>query len=405
VALAALAHRAAPVAAQTTVEPAKPETGVSTGPELEIELVAEAIRGRIADGADLERRVLSLEGRELALRDVLRIRFRRPAVAARWQLSIRLADGSRIHGTIVDAADRDHLRVEVPSLAAPLDIPLEWVREVRRGAEVSEVSEEVTADRVETAKEAAIEGVIGSIGPAGVEIEDASLGRLTVPWDQVERVHVAPLDPPPPLGEGVVLSLAATDDGSRFRGALRVLDRGRLEIESPILGIVAIPEPHRVTLELLLDRIAYLSDREPLRVEEGLPFSDYFPWRWQRDRNVLGGPLRIGRETYRKGIGVHARSSLTFAIQPGDLVFRAEVGIDVIGRPIEDHPEAGSVRFVVLVDGEEAWRSADVDWSSPPVPVEVPLAGRSELTLLVEMGLGLHVLDRADWGDARILRE
>jgi hypothetical protein len=297
------------------------------------------------------------------------------------------------------------VRVQVPALAAPLDIPLEWIREVRRGAEVAEVADEVSADRIETARDAVITGVIGAITPAGVEIEDPALGKLTVPWDQVERVRVAPLDPPPPLPEGVVPALAATDDGSRFRGALRALDAGRLEIESTILGTIAIPEVHRTTLELLLDRVVYLSDREPKRVEEGLPFSEYFPWRWQRDRNVLGGPLRIGRETYRKGIGVHAQSSLTFAIEPGDLVFRADVGIDVIGRPIEDHPEAGSVRFVVLLDGEEAWRSADVDWSSPPVPVEVPLAGRSELTLLVEMGLGLHVLDRADWGDARILRE
>ena len=386
-------------------EPPPPVPGASNTPELEIELVGEAIRGRLAAGADLERRILALEGREIALRDVLRIRFRRPAVAARWQLSIRIADGSRIHGNLIAAADRDHLRIQVPALAAPLDLPLEWVREIRRGAEVAEVADEVTADRVETSREAAISGVIGAITPEGVEIEDAALGKLTVPWDQVERVRVAPLDPPPALAEGAVPALVATDDGSRFRGSLLALDPARLEIESPLLGSLAVPELHRVSLELLLDRVAYLSDREPRRVEEGLPFSDYFPWKWQRDRNVLGGALRIGRETYRKGIGVHAQSSLTFGIEPGDLVFRAEVGIDVIGRPVEDNPQAGSVRFVVLVDGEEAWRSADVDWSSPPLPVEVPLAGRSELTLLVEMGLGLHVLDRADWGDARILRE
>lgn len=386
-------------------EPADDATAASTSPELEIELVGESIRGRMGAGADLGKRVLALEGRELALRDVLRIRFRRPAATPRWQLSLRLADGSRVHGALVPAGDRDHLRVQVPSLPAPLDIPLEWVREARRGAEVAELSDEVDEDRIETTRQAAIHGVIEAITPDGVEIEDVALGKLTVPWDQIERVRVAPLDPSPPLPEGSIPALASAADGSRFLGALRALDAERLELESPLLGPISLPEPHRVAIELLLDRVAYLSDREPVRVEEGIPFSEYFPWRWQRDRNVLGGPLRIGRETYRKGIGVHSQSSLTFAILPGDLRFRAEVGIDVVGRPVEDNPQAGSVRFVILVDGEEAWRSPDVDWATPPLPVEVPLAGRSELTLLVEMGLGLHVLDRADWGDARILRE
>ncbi len=403
-ALAVLAEERA-IAEEIDTSPKDLGSTVSANPELEIELIGEAIRGRLGTGLDLARRVLVLERRELALRDVLRIRFRRNPIPPRWTVSIRLADGTRVHGTILPTGDHDLVRVKVPSLDAPLEIPLEWIREIRSGAEVSEAAEDVVEDQVETNRSAAIEGVIERISPDGVEIEQANLGKLEIPWDQIERVRVAPLDPLPPPPEGSVLCLISADDGSRWRGSLLALDAETLRVESPILGPLTISEEHRVAIELLLDRVIYLSDRVPRKVEEGIPFSGYFPWTYKRDRNVLGGPLRIGRETYRKGIGVHSRSALTFAIEPGDLVFRAEVGIDVVGRPVEDNPQAGSVRFVTLLDGEEAWRSGDVGWADLPVSVELPLRGHSELTLLVEMGLGLHVLDRANWGDARVLRE
>lgn len=379
--------------------------------ELEIELVERTIRDRLASGLDLEARTLGFESGAVPLRDVLRIRFRSPVAGARWDVSVRLADGTRIHGALAPSDDPDRLQVEVPSLGRTLPVPLEWVREIRHGSEVAAADENsdpgtaVTNDRVETDRGSELVGVIEKIGPEGVRIEEQKLGTLDLPWSQVRSVRVAALDPNPALPEGSVAASATTDDGSRWTGALTTFDADRLTLSNPLVGTIEIPEGRRVELELMLDRVVYLSDRRPSKVEEGTPFSDYHPWTWKRDRNVLGGPLKIGRRTYRKGLGVHSRSSLEFALDEDDLVFRAEVGIDVIGRPVDDNEQVGSVRFVVLVDGEEAWRSGDHGWQDPPRPVEVPLQGNNTLTLIVEMGLGHHVLDRADWGDARILRK
>ena len=374
--------------------------------DLEIELLERTMFGELsAAGLDRDAKTLALEGTSLPLRDVLRIRFRQTPVSPRWDTSIRLADGARLHGELLESEDPDQLQLKVPSLAKTISVPLEWVREVRRNAAVPERKDDVEEDQVRTKNGASIQGVIESIRSGGVTIEDASLGALELPWDQIEWVRVAPLDPTPVVPLEDLPAIIETDDGSRLRGALRQLDRTNCELESPLVGTLSIPEPRRVVLELLLDRIAYLSDRDPIEVKEGIPFSDYFPWTWKRDRNVLGGPMRIGRTPFRKGIGVHSKSALTFAITEGDQVFRARVGIDVAGRPVDDNPRVGSVRFVVLLDGEEAFRSGDVGWADAPVPVEVPLNGHSQLTLVVEMGIGHHVLDRANWGDARLLRK
>ena len=373
--------------------------------ELEIEMVGKSLHGRLSEGLDLDAREIVLEDQRLPLRDVLRIRFRQPAAGQRWNTALRLADGTRIHGHLKESSDPDLLSVQVPSLSAPLRVPLEWVREVRRGVPTTGAAPATTEDRIETTRNASITGVIESIEVSGVTIEDPSLGTLEVPWEQIERVLVAPLDPPPALSDPSIPCFVETSDGSRFNGSLKELSRARCQLESPLLGTITIEEEHCVELEVLLNRIAYLSDRAPISVEEGIPFSDYFPWRYQRDRNVLGGPLRIGRETFRKGLGVHSKSSLKYSVEPGDLLFRSMIGVDVVGRPVDDNPHVGSVRFVVLLDGEEVWRSKDVGWSDPPQPIEIPLEGHRELTLVVEMGLGHHVLDRANWADARILRE
>ena len=382
---------------------ASPRVGAK---QVEVELLERTLLGKLtASALDRNAKTISLEGSTLPLRDVLRIQFRATPVSPRWNTSIRLADGTRLHGDLEKSDDPDQLRLRIPSLERTLSVPLEWVRELRRNSAVPERNDDVDEDQVRTKSGASIRGVIESIRAGGITIEDANLGALELPWEQVEWVRVAPLDPTPVVPLEQIPAIIETDDGSRLRGALRKLGSDACELASPLVGEISIPETRRVSLELLLDRIAYLSDRDPIAVEEGIPFSDYFPWTWKRDRNVLGGPMQIGRTSFRKGIGVHSKSSLTFAITEGDEVFRARAGIDVIGRPVDDNPRVGSVRFVVLLDGQEAYRSGDVGWDDAPVSIDVPLSGRSQLTLVVEMGIGHHVLDRANWGDARLLRK
>jgi alpha-galactosidase len=117
----------------------------------------------------------------------------------------------------------------------------------------------------------------------------------------------------------------------------------------------------------------------------------------QPGKSVEGHPLSIGGEHFEHGVGTHANSECTIALGGAALAFTAEVGVD-------DEPcgGAGTVVFVVLVDGKERLRTATLKKGDAPHHVEVALTDARELTLLVEdAGDGINY-DHADWADAKL---
>lgn len=116
-------------------------------------------------------------------------------------------------------------------------------------------------------------------------------------------------------------------------------------------------------------------------------------------RSCIDTPIRIGARSFAHGLGTHANSEIAVQVPAGARAFRAFVGID---NNHDTGGERGSVRFMVEVDGAEAFRSDVLRGGIEPVEVNVALAeGARELVLKVgttEDGAG-H--DQADWADAR----
>jgi hypothetical protein len=147
----------------------------------------------------------------------------------------------------------------------------------------------------------------------------------------------------------------------------------------------------------------YLSDLTPA----GTPINGYGPY--ERDRS--GGeeaandgiPLKIGRITYEKGLGVHANSDLTFSIDRKYETFNAVVGLDdelLINECAPQWP--GSVIFQVFVDGTKMFDSGVVSVWSPAKTVEVDVRGKSALRLVVGDAGDGFICDHADWADAKL---
>jgi hypothetical protein len=128
---------------------------------------------------------------------------------------------------------------------------------------------------------------------------------------------------------------------------------------------------------------------------------------WRRDRSVAGGVLSLPQHDestnqrrvrrFDKGLGVHARSRLTFEVEDGFDQFAAVIGIDA------ETQGRGDCEFVVLADGREVYRQR-VRGDDAPRDVNLDIAGVKRLTLLVEAGEELDLADHADWGDARLLK-
>lgn len=114
-----------------------------------------------------------------------------------------------------------------------------------------------------------------------------------------------------------------------------------------------------------------------------------------------GKMLSVAGIRFARGVGTHARSSLTLALNGRALRFLAQVGVD---DGEKTHP--GSVEFQVIADGRVAWRSGVVRGGEPPRAVDVDLTGVQRLELRVTDGGDGIDSDHADWGQARfVVRE
>ncbi len=140
-----------------------------------------------------------------------------------------------------------------------------------------------------------------------------------------------------------------------------------------------------------IDRIdgIYLDWLEPLSVSQG----------WgtlQRNKSVWEKPLVIAGTRYLRGLGTHAPSRITYALDGKYRRFQASVGADSATSP--------TVSFEVWVDGEKRWESGLMKREDAARPVDLDITGAKVLELIVgDGGNGINA-DHADWADARLMR-
>ncbi|MFI0717446.1 sigma-70 family RNA polymerase sigma factor [Streptomyces sp. NPDC021224] len=113
-------------------------------------------------------------------------------------------------------------------------------------------------------------------------------------------------------------------------------------------------------------------------------------WWWDR------WGLRIAGTRYAHGISVHAPSSVTIDLNRTCVAYDAMAGVDDLGRGLRS-----GVRFAVDGDGRRLWTSPVLHAGDPAVPVHVPLAGRTTITLTVTPEASPHArTGLADWADS-----
>ena len=190
-------------------------------------------------------------------------------------------------------------------------------------------------------------------------------------------------------------------DASISRYNAHVKDFKSLNIA--ILLVVAWATYGYAQAPVLQSKVTYLSDLTPA----GNPINGYGPYEKDKSNGENaagdGDPLQMGRVPYAKGLGVHAPSDLTFALNKEYVTFSAAVGIDdeilkngcAPGFP-------GSVVFQVLVDDEKVYDSAKVTVQSSALDVIVDVTGKTTLRLVVGGAGDDLVCDHADWADAKL---
>ena len=252
------------------------------------------------------------------------------------------------------------------------------------------------ADRLRFVNGDSVDGTVEAFGPKGVTVRSEHLGSLELGFVRIRPLSFArAAGGRPPRLKGVH-AIAHCDDGTTLTGGLVRLQEGQLHLKTAIGLEVALDVTRVLRLDFRGGRLTFLSDMDPASVVE-TPCFDVV-WAHRRDLSVDGNPLRIGDKEYAKGLGVHSRCEIGYALEGRHRRFLAHVGVD------EEVGDRGSAHVQVLVDGELRFERKTLRGRDAPVPVALDVAGARLLTLRVDFGEELDVCDHVDWGAARLIR-
>jgi hypothetical protein len=106
--------------------------------------------------------------------------------------------------------------------------------------------------------------------------------------------------------------------------------------------------------------------------------------------------MKIGGETFSKGLGVHADSEIVYDLDDEYKTFTAKVGLD------DEVSASGSVVFQVWADGRKIYDSGRVTGRDAAKGVNLDVRNVDELKLVVTNAGDGKSYDHADWADAKL---
>lgn len=110
-----------------------------------------------------------------------------------------------------------------------------------------------------------------------------------------------------------------------------------------------------------------------------------------------GKTITLNGITYSKGLGVHANSEVTYALNGQYSTFLSDIGVD------DEVGSNGSVAFQVWGDGIKLYDSGVMTGSSSTKLVNIDISGVNVLKLVVTNGGDNINYDHADWANARLI--
>lgn len=139
-------------------------------------------------------------------------------------------------------------------------------------------------------------------------------------------------------------------------------------------------------LEMDRGKLLFVSDLKPLNVTSGFS-APRLDTAWE------GAPIEISGEIFDKGVGMHAPSTISFAVPPKAVAFQAKLGF---------HPSAAecanTAAFLVKDEkGKDLFVLPEAHPNSGSLDISVPLAGVKEITLVADEGGDGRDCDHLNW--------
>jgi hypothetical protein len=326
--------------------------------------------------------------------EIAAIDFGAPAAPAGQARSatVRLRNGDRLVGAL-----RQLWPPVIAGAGGTRVVPPSWVAALQLHGKGS-VGDQAAGgtDAIELANGDRVEGRIEGTRGGMLRVR-TSLGVLSINPARVRQVVTAVGEAPAEGTSGLQATLETTD-GERLTGEWLGLTATELRLKPAWGAEITLPVERASRLTVLNGRLVFVSDLRPAEVSE-IPYFDT-PRPFRIDRSQGGRPLRLGGRVYARGLGVHARSALTYALAGHFKTFAATLGID------SEVGNGGSVIFRVVGDERPLFESPVLRGGDAPLPLTVDVSGVQLLRLEVEQAAprGADVADHADWAEARLLK-
>jgi ribosome maturation factor RimP len=210
--------------------------------------------------------------------------------------------------------------------------------------------------------------------------------------DKVTLIRVAKMDRKAPKPAGILVG----KDGSHVAFKDIRLDANSVKI-TPVNATPRTIDRRLVArLEFISENVRDLTKLKPTKVTEYGFFGTSFPHK--KNRSVGGRPLRMGKKTYRRGLGLHSFCELSYKLDGPYKTFVAVAGIDDEVRPY------GDAQLVVLGDGKQL-AEYRITGRDKPIVLRVNIKGVKTMTIRVDFGRDkLGVSDHVDLGAPRLIK-
>ncbi|HEX4796998.1 MAG TPA: NPCBM/NEW2 domain-containing protein [Humisphaera sp.] len=331
-------------------------------------------------------------------------------LSSTWQM--KLKDGDQISGSLESWSD-DRITIEMQQqVRTSLQVPVSRIAEIWRASPdlVRRAKElKVTAKSEDVAYISREQGVVAVAGTArGIESDSLNFiydgQQRKINLEHLLGVALSPQRQSPATrpssqpGQPEIVTFHLLN-GDRLSGNWTLLKYGLVYGESLWGQTFTLPASYISSAEVRDNRVVYLSDLKPAKVEQTPYFDRIIPWR--ADKSLDGGPLKLndGRQ-YAHGVAVHSRCVLDYELDGQYQQFRARLGFELL--PPDAPP--GRVTARVLVDGKAQFENPDVSSSEEPRTLIIDLRAANHLTLEIDFGADQDVNDRVVWANARLIR-
>ena len=214
-------------------------------------------------------------------------------------------------------------------------------------------------------------------------------GAIPIPLGSIKRLAFADIAPPArpdaPQLETPRFFRIHLLDSTIISAADITLGAGRLKMV--MIGknalTIDLPLKNVSLIEQVDGPIQWLSAQSPLEQKQTPYFGNALPWPARFDRAVDGCALSFDGRMFQHGIGVHAYSSLTFAIAPQWSAFRTQYAIE----SRRDFPSRiADVTVRILLDGKLVHEQKDLREGVISPVVSFGVTGAKTLTLECDFG-------------------